>query len=144
MRGNSHVIVICYAPMCRAVEFESYARQQSRDRYLENDCLYKCVFKWDLKQATVLNIKSSITSGGRLFQISGAAHLKARLVNAVLTPSGTAKRWRADGRRTRAGSCHCKLYCFNKISAYFKCVNVDLFIIGKKCCYDRIFFLKIP
>ena len=86
--------------MCRTVE------KQSRDRYLENDCLYKCVFKWDLKQAPVFDIKASVTSGGRR-QISWAVQLKARLANAVRTPWGTERRWRADDRRTRLGSCHC-------------------------------------
>ena len=37
------------------------------------------------------DIKASITSGGRLFQISRAAQVKARLANAVRTPSRTAR-----------------------------------------------------
>ena len=90
--------------MCRAVEFKLYARNScysAIDRYLENDCLYKCVFKWDLKQATVLDFKASTTFGWRLFQICGAW-----LVNAVRTPSETVRRWRADDCRACVGSCH--------------------------------------
>ena len=42
----------------------------------------------------MFDIKALITSGARLFQISCAAQLKARLAIAVRTPSGSARRFR--------------------------------------------------
>ena len=85
--------------MCRAIELESYAR----------DCHVIVIWRMRFQirlEATEFNIKTSITSGGRLFQISGAVQLKVQLANAVRTLPGTASRRLADDCRTRVGSSH--------------------------------------